>query len=565
VTTQLHVVRGCDYQAVLRETGIASLTTISAADETARAITLLASFAVELPPAEQAVLRREAVDRLEAIRFDNAARVIGDEIRNARKLAARAARVGRAPIVVVPGDELPEGVEPSTDLAMAHRIARWHGADLRHCPPLGGWYAWDGRVWRRDEAEACRRTQAASVELMRIAADAIEAARDDSARAAATALLNTARKAQAEPAIRRALGLAKVLAPIACSPDAFDRDPWLLTCTNGTLDLRTGKLGSHVREHMITRRAGAAYDVDAPAPTWTGFVERILPDAEVRAFVQRALGYSLTSDTGEQVMFIAHGAGANGKSTLLEAVRHVLGDYTVHVQTDTLMAIGRPRGADNDLMRLRGARFVTAIESGEGKRLDEQRIKSLTGGDTVAARLLYSEPVEFRPGGKIWLATNHRPEVTGTDHAIWRRLRLVPFEVTIPELERDPELPAKLRTELPGILVWMVRGCLEWQRISLSAPDAVKLATESWRADSDELARFIADCCVVSECLRWRSGDLYAAYKAWASAEGNRDPLSSQAFGRRLTDAGHAETRSNGQRYRRGLGLNQEQERASAG
>jgi putative DNA primase/helicase len=549
------VVRGCDYEAVLRETGVAGLTAISPADEIARAITLLASYAADLPPAERALLRREAVDQLEAIRFDNAVRVLDEEIRNARKLAERAARVERAPIVLATGDELPEGVEPSTDLAMAHRIARWHGADLRHCPLLGGWYAWDGRVWRCDEAEACRRAQAASVELMRIAADAIEAARDDSARAAATALLNTARKAQAEPAIRRALKLAKVLAPIACSPDAFDRDPWLLTCTNGTLDLRTGKLGSHVREHMITHLAGAAYDVDAPATTWTRFVERILPDAEVRAFVQRALGYSLTGDTGEQVMFIAHGAGANGKSTLIETVRHVLGDYIVHVQTDTLMAIGRPRGADNDLMRLRGARFVTAIESGEGKRLDEQRIKSLTGGDTVAARLLWHEPIEFRPTCKIWLATNHRPEVTGTDHAIWRRLRLVPFEVTIPELERDPELPAKLRAESAGILAWMVRGCLEWQRIGLSAPDAVKVATESWRADSDELARFVADCCQVLEGARTRSGDLYAAYVEWARSEGNREPLSSQAFGRRLTEAGYAEAKSNGQRYRRGIGL----------
>ena len=400
-----------------------------------------------------------------------------------------------------------------------------------------------------------RRLELGGAELFRQAASTTDEGDQKKLRTKAAALAAWARKAQSAGGIRRALEVAQTLAPVTSGAGEWDRAPWLTACSAGTLDLRTGELNAHRREDMITLLAGGTHQPDAKAPTWESFLERILPDADLRAFAQRALGYSMTGDTSEQVMFVCYGSGANGKSTMLETVRHVLSDYAVHVQTDTLMAIGRGRGADNDLMRLRGARFVTAIETGEGRKLDEPRIKALTGGDTVTARLLYHEPVEFVPQCKIWLATNHRPEVTGNDHAIWRRLRLIPFEVQIPSAERDKSLLDKLRAEASGILSWLLRGCLEWQRTGLQPPDAVMAATDQWRTDSDELARFIGDRCTVLSGVRARSGELYSSFVEWARSEGNREPLSSTAFGRRLTDAGYAELKSNGQRYRRGLGL----------
>lgn len=310
---------------------------------------------------------------------------------------------------------------------------------------------------------------------------------------------------------------------------------------------------------MTTQTTETDYRIDAQAPTWEPFLEQVLPDPEVRGFVQRALGYSMTGVTTEQCMFVCYGSGANGKSTMLETVRHVLGGYAAHCQTDTLMAMAH-RGADNDLARLRGARFVTCIESAEGRRLDEERIKQLTGGDVVTARFLYAEPFEFRPTFKLWLACNHRPEVSGTDHAIWRRLRLIPFSVQIPEADRDPDLGAKLRDEASGILAWMVRGCLDWQRGGLRPPDAVMAATTEWRGDSDVVAQFVADRCVVMPGMFEAAGALYAGYRAWAQAQGV-EPMTQQRLGRRLTDAGYENRRSTGGRSRwLGIGLAAEPE-----
>lgn len=459
-------------------------------------------------------------------------------------------------------DPLPAGVDRFEDLGNAYRLQRLHGRDLRYVRELG-WLTWDGQRWAPDSTgEVHRRIHTVARAIEGYAAElALEASRVESEterdrlRSLSAAYAAWARKSQSERRIRAAAKVASTLEGIAITSAVLDTDDMLITCNSGTVDLRTGEQRGHRREDLITRLAPVDFDPEAEAPTWLAFLERVLPDAEVRAFVQRALGYSLTGATGEQCLFVMHGTGRNGKTTLVEAVRRVLGTYALHVQTDTLMCIGRGRGADNDLVRLRGARFVTAIETGEERRLDEPRIKALTGGDTIAARLLYREPIEFHPVAKIWLATNHRPTVTGTDTGIWRRLRLLPFNVEIQERECDPKLGAKLASEGAGIIAWMLQGCAEWQSGGLRPPEAVLAATAEWRADSDEVARFIGDRCKALEGARTRSSDLYAAYAEWARAEGNREPLSATAFGRRLTEAGHVERRSNGQRFRAGIGL----------
>jgi putative DNA primase/helicase len=330
---------------------------------------------------------------------------------------------------------------------------------------------------------------------------------------------------------------ARALPPIPILPDALDADPWLLNVANGTIDLRTGELRAHRREDLLTRLAPVEYDPDAQAPCWAAFLERIFAgDGELIGFLRRAVGYSLTGQTGEQVFFILHGTGANGKSTLLEALGAMLGDYGAKTPTETLL-IKRSAGISNDVARLRGARLVTAVEAEDGQRLAESLVKQLTGGDTITARFLYQEAFEFAPTFKLWLATNHKPTIRGTDYAIWRRIRLIPFAVTIPEKEQDRTLPDKLKAELPGILAWAVRGCLEWQREGLGLPEAVKAATAAYQVEQDTLAAWLDACCILSPTATARAGQLYKNYRAWAEENGER-PMTGHKFGRTLTERG---------------------------
>ena len=319
-------------------------------------------------------------------------------------------------------------------------------------------------------------------------------------------------------------------------PDELDASPDLLNTESGTIDLRTGELREHRREDLITKIAPTTYRPDAAAPTWEAFLERVLPGEDLRAFVQRAVGYSATGDTSEQCMFINHGGGANGKSTFQEAIAAALGDYAMRAPTEMLLA-KRSDGVPNDVARLKGARFVSASETEEGRRLAESRIKDLTGQDTITARFMKAEWFDFAPTHKLWLSTNHKPEIRGTDAAIWRRIRLVPWTVSIPPAEQDKKLPIALRHELAGILAWVVRGCLQWRRDGLQAPDEVRKATGEYRAEMDVLAGFLVECCE-QDTGHWEyAKDLYECYKRWCDENGER-PEPQRKFGGRLGERG---------------------------
>jgi P4 family phage/plasmid primase-like protien len=414
-----------------------------------------------------------------------------------------------------------------TDLGNAERLIHRHGARLRYCWLWSKWLAWDGKRWVKDDSgEVYRRAKETVASIYQEAAAA-----DDERR---KAIAKHAMRSEAGARIKEMVDLARSDVPVM--PEELDADPDLLNVLNGTIDLRTGELREHRREDLITKLAPVEYDPGAQASAWAAFLERVLPSEELRGFVQRAVGYSATGDTSEQCIFINHGTGANGKSTFQEAAAAALGDYAMRTPTETLLA-RRSDGVPNDVARLKGARFVSASETEEGRRLAESRIKDLTGQDTISARFMRAEFFDFAPTHKLWLSTNHKPEIRGTDAAIWRRIRLIPWAVAIPPKEQDKKLAAKLRGELPGVLEWVVQGCLEWRRGGLRPPDAVRRATVEYRAEMDVLGAFLSECCMLGDDQDVAAAELYRAYSEWCRDTGEV-PVKQRRFGGQLTERG---------------------------
>ncbi len=431
-----------------------------------------------------------------------------------------------------------------TDMGNAQKLVNVHGSGLRYCWPWKKWFVWDGVRWKPDDTGEIYRCAKETVRLMFIdAAGASGQASNIDQKTAKHAM-----RSESKQALRAMVELAQSEPGIPILPHELDTDPWKLTVADGTLDLKTGKLNSHEKEDFITKLAPVNYNPNAVAPIWESFLNRIMDDnQQLIDFLQRAGGYSLTGDTSERILFILHGRGANGKTTFLETIRALLGDYSLRTPTETLLAKFRGGGGiPNDVARLRGARLVTATESDEGRRLAEATIKDLTGGDTISARFLHAEFFEFKPKCKLWLGTNHKPEIRGTDKAIWDRIRLIPFEVVIPEDEQDKHLIDKLKKELPGILAWAVKGCLKWQKDGLlNIPDAVKEATASYRTEMDILGGFLIDCCRIEQRLEVTVKALYDAYTTWCETNGDK-PIGKRTFGRRLNERGFDSHRGTG-------------------
>jgi putative DNA primase/helicase len=318
--------------------------------------------------------------------------------------------------------------------------------------------------------------------------------------------------------------------------DELDRDPWALNCPNGTLDLRSGKLRTHDPADLITRLAPVEYDAAAECPRFKRFLQETLVDAGVISFVKRYSGYTLTGITRERLLAILYGFGKNGKTTLVELLRDVMGDYATNTDTETIL-MRKYQGVGNDVAALKGARFVSAAEVEQGRRLAESKVKQLTGRDTVTARFLFGEPFSFRPEFKLWLSTNNKPVIQGTDDAIWDRIKLIPFTQRFDGPRQDPKLPEKLRGELAGVLAWMVEGCLDWQEHGLGEPETVRAATDQYRAEMDTLAAFIEDRCVVRPGAVAPATPLYKQYQMWCDDAGEK-PETQKMFGMRLRERG---------------------------
>lgn len=318
-------------------------------------------------------------------------------------------------------------------------------------------------------------------------------------------------------------------------PNDFDKDTMLLNAENGYIDLANGVLHEHDILKMFSQQANAEFTEKIDAPEWEQFLEDIFAsDFELINYIQKAVGYSLTGSTREQVMFILHGNGRNGKSLFLEVISDILGTYAKTMQANSIM-VKQANGINSDIARLKGARLVTSSEPNEGFRFDEGLLKQLTGGDKVTARKLYGDEFEFNPQFKLWLATNHKPIVRGTDDGIWRRLILVPFNVQIPDDKVDKDLKFKLQREAPGILNWAVDGCLKWQREGLKVPSIIEDASKGYRNEMDVLEGFISDCLAVGEGYTLPASVAYKTYKNWAT-ENNQYLMNSTKFGRELSN-----------------------------
>ncbi|HDU1265767.1 TPA: DNA primase, partial [Listeria monocytogenes] len=317
-------------------------------------------------------------------------------------------------------------------------------------------------------------------------------------------------------------------------PEQFDVNKHFFNTQNGYIDLKSGRLNEHDRSKMFTKISHIEYTDKIDAPLWNSFLLDIFDhDKELIDYVQKAVGYSLTGSTSEQVMFILFGNGRNGKSVFLDIINDVFGSYSTNIQPQTIMVKQQSSGANSDIARLHAARFVTTTEPNEGVRLDEGLIKQLTGGDKVTARHLYKDEFEFTPEFKIWMATNHKPIIRGRDDGIWRRLHLIPFTVKIPNHKVDKNLKYKLKGELTGILNWAVEGCLKWQREGLKLPTAVERASNEYKSEMDVITAFIEDCCETDLESKIKSKTLYDTYREWAKDNGQY-VMSSTKFGREM-------------------------------
>jgi P4 family phage/plasmid primase-like protien len=416
------------------------------------------------------------------------------------------------------------------DIGNGERLIARHGDKMRYVKEWG-WMVWGGGKWGDDRGQAA----AWAKETARsIYSEAAASEDDNTAAALAKHAKSSANKGKREAMLDSATSEPGVQA----TPDDFDRNPWLLNLQNGCLDLKTNEFARHSPEPLITKMAGTRYEPTATCPIWERFLSRVFDaDAELIEFVQRAVGYSLTGKIGEQCFFFLYGLGANGKSTFTGAIQDLLGDYGMKIRAETLMI--KRSDIPEEVAQIAGRRFLLAAELGDGERLNESLIKDLTGGDRLRARLLYHQSFEFIPQAKSWLYGNHKPIVRGTDEGIWRRVRLIPFNVTIPEHERDGGLPEKLRAELPGILNWALVGCQKWQQEGLDAPEKVRRATANYRAEQDILATFLDDCCTVNSLATVTAGELYQAYRAWADENG-LNALSKISFSRQLGERGYS-------------------------
>jgi putative DNA primase/helicase len=410
----------------------------------------------------------------------------------------------RRKVRIVNGEEQEARPPAFSDEALALRFADLHASDLRYVAAWGKWLIWDGARWKFDDTlEAYSLVR----KVCRIAAGQCNKLKIASALASAKT-------------VAAAASLSRSDRRLAATVDQWDTDPLSLNAPGGVIDLLTGKLRAHRAADYMTKITAVASEQECPTPIWLAFLDRITDgDAELIAFLQRMAGYALTGTTKEHALFFLHGSGANGKTTFLNAITGIAGDYHTAAPIETFTA-SKQEHHPTDLAGLRGARLVTSVETEEGRRWAESKIKALTGGDKIAARFMRQDYFEFTPTFKLIIAGNHKPGLRSVDEAIRRRFHLVPFNVTIPPEQRDKSLGDRLRTEWPGILAWMIDGCLQWQERGLAPPETVTRATAAYLEAEDAMAAWLDESGIRDPNAWETTKALFASWKAWADSAG---------------------------------------------
>ena len=451
-------------------------------------------------------------------------------------------------------------VDPAlTDMGNAERLLRCYGSKILYCADLGSWLIWDGVRWREDRNGTIERLAKNTVTQFNTAVGAKTAeynvAHEDKKKYFEQ-LIRFARGSQNANKIAAMIHMAESDKPVDAK--LLDSDEHLLNCLNGTIDLRTGKLIPHTQNNLCTKLAPVTYDPSATCPIFDAFLNRIMNNNKALiGFLQRAFGYGLTGSARDRVMFFLIGSGNNGKTTLLEIFKVILGDYAGQITANALMT---KTDSDADMLTnalLKGRRFVTSSEAEQGAKLAEARVKQMTGGGSLMGRRLCHSPFEFSPTHKLFVDANYKPKIRYTDNAIWNRIRLIPFEVTIPTEEIDAKLPDKLRAETSGILAWAVRGCVEWQRHGLGNPNEISAAVVEYRDQMDIVKEFIEDKCELSPSLKTKNSELHAAYATWCAAN-NHEIMTPNEFVNRLAKTpGLTSYRTSSGRGWQGIGLSE--------
>jgi putative DNA primase/helicase len=447
--------------------------------------------------------------------------------------------------------------------------------DRLRCDKASGlWYVWDGNYWKVDRLEEATAAVEEVIrfyqtEERRLALDYRAAFAKGEVEKVADypriqkdlkSRINRLRSAHRKRNVLRLAAVGKD--SLAISGDEWDQHPWLLGCKSGVINLRTGTLRQGRHEDFIRTVAPTEWQgIDKPAPMWEKFLREIFDaNSELVAYLQRFLGYAITGLSTEHIFCIFYGEGRNGKGTLLETLSHVLGPLAGPIQAEMLLAQTRSRSSANpspDIMALRGRRIAWASETDEGRRLTAGKVKWLTGGDTLVGRTPYARhEVQFSPTHTLFLLTNNKPKADPYDYALWKRVQLVPFTLSFinnprkpHERKRDPDLPAKLKEESPGILAWLVRGCLEWQKEGLNPPGIVKEATAQYQSEEDKIGRFISNCCIEKPQVMVKSSVLYDAYVSWCEEMGIQS-LSGKVFGQKIRERFEAKRTQEGIHYR---------------
>lgn len=416
-----------------------------------------------------------------------------------------------------------------TELGNAERIAYEYGHVIKYVSDIG-WYIWDGKRWKLDTKKEIERITAKVLRSLYKSEDELE----------------TKWARMCERRNIRMNSIKDLMPLVPGEREEFDKYKYLFNVENGIVDLKTGKLQQHDRELGLTKITNVSFDENAKCPTWLAFLDQIfLGDQDLVEYMQRLIGYSLTGDISEQIMMFLVGGGSNGKSTFINTIKDLLGEYGKQAKSDTFIK-KKDTGANNDIARLVGARFVSAIESEEGEKLSESFVKQITGGEPVLARFLRQEYFEFVPEFKVFFTTNHKPVIGGLDEGIWRRVKLIPFNLNLPSHKRDKRLPEKLSLEMPGILNWAIEGCMKWQQGRLKEPKVVAEATGQYKEDMDILAPFLDEVCYIdepeNEAIRIEAKELYNVYERWCFNSGER-ALGNRSFYRMLETKGFGKTK----------------------